>query len=82
VFTVSVLSATVFASIYLLTDGLPVTYEEFGYTERQSSLVFLAWVVGLTLTLPLRILDWRILSRHIQRQRIVITEDKITGFVS
>lgn len=49
---VSSMSGTVYASVFLLTPGLTVAYEAFGYTERQASLVFIAWIIGLTLTRP------------------------------
>lgn len=78
--TVSIMSAIVFASVYLQTEGLTVAYEAFGFSERQSSLVFFAWIIGLTLTVPLRLNDWRIVSRRLRRKQQVRPEDKITGF--
>ncbi|KAK5087798.1 hypothetical protein LTR05_002013 [Lithohypha guttulata] len=76
---VSVMSSVVFASVYLQTEGLTVTYEAFGFSERQASLVFFAWIVGLTLTIPLRMYDWRRVSQGIQRNEEVRPEDKVTG---
>jgi len=78
--TVSIMSAIVFASVYLQTEGLTVAYEAFGFSERQSSLVFFAWIIGLTLTIPLRLYDWRMVSRRLRRKQEVRPEDKITGF--
>lgn len=76
---VSVMSGVVFASVYLQTEGLTVTYEAFGFSERQASLVFFAWIVGLTLTIPLRMYDWRRVSQRIRRNEEVRPEDKVTG---
>ncbi|KAI5360412.1 Putative major facilitator superfamily, MFS transporter superfamily [Septoria linicola] len=78
--TVSIMSGTVYASVFLLTPGQTVAYEAFGYNERKASLVFLAWVVGLMLTIPLRVLDWRLGSRAVRSHTAVTPEDKITGF--
>lgn len=77
---VSVISGTIFSSIYLQTEGLTVPYHEFGFDERGTSLVYLAWATGLLLTIPLRLNDWRIISRRIRRKEAVHPEDKLTGF--
>jgi hypothetical protein len=77
---VTIMSATTFSSIYLLAEGLPVTYMEFGWTERQASLVFITWILGLILTIPLRMIDWRLVSMRIKQNRTVMPEDKIMGF--
>ncbi len=77
---VSIMSGTIFASIYLQTEGLTVPYQDFGYSERSTSLVYLAWAVGLILTVPLRLNDWRIISNRIRFKQNISPEDKITGF--
>lgn len=78
--TVSIMSGVIFASIYLQTEGLTVTYEAFGFSERQASLVFFTWIIGLTLTIPLRLNDWRLVSRRLRNNEEVRPEDKIVGF--
>lgn len=77
---VTIMSGTIFSSVYLQTEGLTVTYEEFGFSDRQASLVFIAWIVGLTFTIPLRLNDWRIVSQRLRRKKEVRPEDKIVGF--
>lgn len=77
---VTIMSGVIFSSVYLQTEGLTVTYEAFGFSERQSSLVFFAWIIGLTLTIPLRLNDWRIVSRRLQQKQAIRPEDKIVGF--
>lgn len=79
---VALMSGVIFSSLYLQTEGLAVTYayEEFGFNEHQASLVYIAWIIGLVLTVPLRLNDWRIVSRRLRRNEKVRPEDKITGF--
>ncbi|KAK5947121.1 hypothetical protein PMZ80_001268 [Knufia obscura] len=76
---VSIMSAVVFGSVYLQTEGLSVTYEAFGFNEREASLVFFAWIIGLVLTIPLRLNDWRLVSRRLRKKEEVRPEDKING---
>jgi len=78
--TVSIMSGVIFASVYLQTEGLTVTYEAFGFSERQASLVFFTWIIGLTLTIPLRLNDWRLVTRRLRNNEEVRPEDKIVGF--
>ncbi|KAK3629308.1 hypothetical protein LTR56_013033 [Elasticomyces elasticus] len=77
---VSIMSAVICSSIYLQTEGLTIPYETLGYNERQISLVYFAWIVGLPLTIPLRLVDWHILSGRIRRRQPIRPEDKTTGF--
>jgi hypothetical protein len=77
---VSTMSATVFSSIYLQTEGLTVPFEKFGYSERQISLVYYAWIVGIMLTIPLRMMDWHIVSQKMRRHKVILPESKLTGF--
>lgn len=77
---VTIMSGVIFSSVYLQTEGLVVTYEEFGFSERQASLVFFTWIIGLTLTIPLRLNDWRIVSRRLRLKQQVRPEDKVVGF--
>ena len=77
---VSLMSGIIFASVYLQTEGLTVTYEAFGFDEKQASLVFFTWIIGLVLTIPLRLNDWRIVSRRLRRNQEIRPEDKIIGF--
>ncbi|SMR64318.1 unnamed protein product [Zymoseptoria tritici ST99CH_3D1] len=78
--TVSTMSAVIFSSVYLQTEGLTVTYQVFGFSEREASLVYLTWIIGLILTIPLRLFDWHVLSARIRQRKAITPEDKITGF--
>lgn len=77
---VSIMSATVFGSVYLQTEGVKVIYEDFGFDERRAALPLLCWIVGLMFTIPLRIYDWFRVSRLLRQGAFVRPEDKITGF--
>jgi uncharacterized membrane protein YuzA (DUF378 family) len=47
VFMVSVMSAVAFGLIYLFAEALPVVYGSFGFSDKQSSLAFIAIGIGL-----------------------------------
>lgn len=78
--TVSIMSATVFGSVYLQTEGIKVIYESFGFGKRRAALPLLSWIVGLMFTIPLRMYDWRLVSRRLRQGLFIRPEDKITGF--
>lgn len=78
--TVSIMSATVFGSVYLQTEGIKVIYQSFGFDERRAALVLICWIVGLLLTVPLRIYDWGLVSRRVRLGYPIRPEDKLTGF--
>ena len=78
--TVSIMSATIFGSVYLQTEGIKVIYRSFGFDERQSALPLISWNVGLILTVPLRMYDWKFVSYRLRMGHDVRPEDKMTGF--
>jgi hypothetical protein len=78
--TVSIMSATVFGSVYLQTEGIKVIYESFGFGKRRAALPLTSWIVVLMFTIPLRIYDWRLVSPRLRQGLFVRPEDKITGF--
>lgn len=78
--TVSIMSATIFGSVYLQTEGIKVIYRSFGFDERQAALPLISWNVGLILTVPLRMYDWRLVSWRLRNGLAVRPEDKMTGF--
>jgi hypothetical protein len=78
--TVSIMSATVFGSVYLQTEGIKVIYQSFGFDERQAALPLISWIVGLMLTVPLRVYDWAVVSRRLRLGFPIRPEDKLTGF--
>lgn len=78
--TVSIMSATIFGSVYFQTEGIRVVYRSFGFDERQSALPLISWNVGLILTVPLRMYDWKFVSHRLRKGHHVRPEDKTTGF--
>ena len=80
VFTVSIMSATIFGSVYLQTEGIKVIYRSFGFDERRAALPLISWIVGLILTVPLRMYDWKFVSYRLRMGHAVRPEDKMTGF--
>ena len=78
--TVSIMSATIFGSVYLQTEGIKVIYRSFGFDERQAALPLISWIVGLILTVPLRMYDWKFVSYRLRKGHAVRPEDKMTGF--
>jgi hypothetical protein len=80
VFTVSIMSATIFGSVYLQTEGIKVIYRSVGFDERQATLPLISWIVGLILTVPLRMYDWKFVSYRLRMGMHVRPEDKMTGF--
>jgi hypothetical protein len=78
--TVSIMSATVFGSVYLQTEGIKVIYQSFGFDEKRAALPLTSWIIGLLLTVPLRIFDWSLVSRRLRLGYSIRPEDKLTGF--
>ncbi|KAL9602405.1 MAG: hypothetical protein Q9219_001828 [cf. Caloplaca sp. 3 TL-2023] len=82
VFCVAIMSAFVFALIYLFAEAFPLVYhlDPFKFTFRQASLVFIAIALGLILGVPLRIRDRRMAAVRQANGRPVPPEAKLTGF--
>lgn len=77
---VTIMSATVYASIYLLTEALPIVYADYGFTTRQRSLVFIPIGIGLMLTVFNRLYDQHIMNTRRKQNRSLEPEDKLFGF--
>jgi hypothetical protein len=60
---VTVMSASVFALLYLFTEAWPVVYKDFGFTEKQIVLVPLALNPGLLLPFLVRIWDIKVANK-------------------
>jgi hypothetical protein len=80
VFVVSIMSATGWALIYLFTEALPVIYSGFGLTRQQSSLLFLAMMIGLLFGIFPRFHDRTALKQRAKDGNPLHPEDKLTGF--
>ncbi|KAL9101641.1 MAG: hypothetical protein Q9163_003116 [Psora crenata] len=81
VFVVSVMSATAFALIYLFTEALPIVYADFGFSDKQASLPFLAAAVGVLCSVFTRIYDYRVFLSRRRQRRSLAPEDKLFGLL-
>lgn len=81
VFVVSVMSATAFALIYLFTEALPIVYADFGFSNKQASLPFLAAAVGVLCSVFTRIYDYRVFLSLRRQRRSLAPEDKLFGLL-
>jgi hypothetical protein len=80
VFVVSIMSAVGWALIYLFTQALPVIYHGFGISRQQSSLLFLAILVGIFFGILPRIYDQGVLKKRFANDSPLHPEDKLIGF--
>jgi len=80
VFMVSVMSAVAFGLIYLFAEALPVVYGSFGFSDKQSSLAFIAIGIGLLCGIFTRLYDDHIFRKRQSRRQALRPEDKLTGF--
>jgi hypothetical protein len=75
------MSATVWGMIYLFTESFTVVYGQFGWSERATSLPFIALLPGVLLGGFVRFWDLHQMDNR-QRNGVLPTpEDKINGFV-
>lgn len=81
VFVVSVMSATAFALVYLFTEALPIVYADFGFSDKQASLTFLAAAVGVICSFFTRIYDYRVFMSRRRQRRSLAPEDKLFGLL-
>ena len=81
VFVVSFMSATAFALVYLFTEALPIVYADFGFSNKQASLPFLASAVGVICSVFTRIYDYRIFLSRRRQHRSLAPEDKLFGLL-
>ena len=82
VWMVSVLNATVWALIYLLSDALPVVYSSayFDFPAAQSSLPFLSIGIGAGFGVFVRFYDRRKAALRRKNHIPLKPEDKLLGF--
>lgn len=81
VFLTSVMAATVYAVIYIFPEAFSIVYGQFGFDERQLSLVNLAVMVGVPFTFLPRIFDIQVSRKRQKHQEPEEPEDKILGFL-
>ncbi|PMD47633.1 MFS multidrug transporter [Hyaloscypha variabilis F] len=80
VFVVSIMSAVGWALIYLFTQAIPVICQGFGLSREQSSLLFLAILVGIFFGIFPRIYDHGVLKKRSDADSPLHPEDKLMGF--
>lgn len=75
------LSSIVFALIYLFTEAIPIVYDDFGLSMRQSMLILLFIALGLISSVLTRFYD-RLVARRRRRANLPLRpEDKLIGFI-
>lgn len=77
----SILSAIVFALIYLFTEAIPIVYHDFGLNTRLSMLILLFIALGLVSSVLTRFYDRRIARQRRRTNTQLKPEDKLFGFV-
>lgn len=75
------LSSIVFALIYLFTEAIPIVYNDFGLSIRQSMLILLFIALGLVSSVITRFYDRRIARQRRRANLPLKPEDKLFGFV-
>jgi hypothetical protein len=82
VFLITIMCGTIYALIYLFTEGIDLVYiSGFGFSTKTSSLVFLALSIGILPSLLVRILDYSISGKIKKQGRPLVPEDKLMGFL-
>jgi hypothetical protein len=64
IFVVTLMSASVYAFAYLLTEALPRVYAGFGFSPMKSGLVYLTLCIGAVLALSVRVWDIHVSKRR------------------
>ncbi|KAK0618882.1 MFS multidrug transporter [Immersiella caudata] len=79
---VTTISAVSWGVIYLFTECLQDVFVSMsaGFTRTTSSLVFLAFIPGIVLSMLPRFWDSRIVRKRLANGEMIVPEDKITGF--
>ncbi|KAI7285932.1 MFS general substrate transporter [Hortaea werneckii] len=80
-FWVSIMEATVYAVLYLFSEALTVVYGDgFQLSERTTSLIFLAFGIGIVPTFLPRKKDMVLANKQRRRGAQMEPEDKLFGF--
>jgi hypothetical protein len=67
IIVVTLMSASVYAFAYLLTEALPKVYAGFGFSPVESGLVYLTLCIGAVLALSVRFWDIHVGKRRENR---------------
>lgn len=80
VWMVSIMSSIAFGQIYMLTEAIPIIYQQFGFDRSQQSLAFLPIGIGFLLGGITRFYDMRLIKKIKASGRALTPEDKMRGF--
>ncbi|KAB8234273.1 major facilitator superfamily domain-containing protein [Aspergillus alliaceus] len=75
---VAVMNASAWGMLYLFTESFTVVFSQFGWSQRATSLPFLALLPGVLLSGCIRFWDHYVIKQ--QQQKTSKPEDKIGGF--
>jgi hypothetical protein len=64
IMVITLMSASVYAIAYLMTEALPTVYTAFGLSQMQSGLVYLTLCIGAVLALSVRFWDVHVAKRR------------------
>ncbi|KAL9612363.1 MAG: hypothetical protein Q9167_003050 [Letrouitia subvulpina] len=77
---VSFIGSVVNTIFYLFVEAFPVVYDDFGFSERQASLIFVGIGVGLCFGFFPRMYDRHIIKIRQKKGQVLEPEDKLFGF--
>ncbi|MCJ1377509.1 hypothetical protein MMC17_000604 [Xylographa soralifera] len=80
IFSIAMMSSSVFGLIYLFTEAFPVVYASYDISFRQSSLTFIPLAVGPVFGVLIRVYDARTLRNLRDVNKPITPESKIFGF--
>lgn len=82
IFLVTIMCGSVYALLYLFTEGIDFIYTAgFGFSNTSSALVFLAISVGILPSLLVRMFDSFIAGKRKKQGKSLLPEDKLLGFL-
>jgi len=76
----AILVSIAYGLIYGLTESLTIVYEQFGWTQSNTSLAFIPIFLGLVLDIIPRVYDQRVFSQYKRQHRKITPETKIRSF--
>jgi uncharacterized membrane protein YuzA (DUF378 family) len=80
VMVVTILSAIAWSLLFLFTESLSVVFGLFGFTNTETSLLFIPILVGIMGGIPVRIHDSSLLRNKRRAGEPLAPEDKLFGF--
>lgn len=82
VFVITIMSAAVYALVYIFSEGIEIVYHEgFGLSIRTSAVIFLTLMIGLLPSLLVRIYDYHLAGKRQKQGQVLEPEDKLAVFL-